>query len=474
MTMNPKQSMKIYNLTIFFYYRHSGGIIGIERFVIKLSNRLHKREVKATTDFFCAYMHFLLFLFVNVIPLSAIPSLWLSYRLTQSWGRKHVLVCGSVLAIFGSLLTAWFPNAIFGFIGLAITGCGVGFLLQVIPMICHETNIGDAQGRTSYAFNYMLTCGSTVAKGINLAASRNFVNGWRWSLVGCGIFASPLLLLSVLLNETPQFLIKQGRVEEAKVTLRRIRKSGAEVELQQLARRIENEDKKLWKKLLHSPVLVINVAAQIFQQVLGLDSILFFGPMFFEWIGYTYHAAFIASFIVGAIRTAMAGLTLLSYTLFRRRRTLLFACAGMLISMGTLFVIFHGADPLFHRRQQSDYLTIVPSILLIAGYSLLSGPRGWTEAAYPEDIRALGTCCETTVYLFMTIVMNLVTLPLICALKAWVFALLAVVVLCLGGMIYKFLPEIGKKEGELPEEEIWKLHWFWKRLLPKDGSADGV
>ncbi|WMV26710.1 hypothetical protein MTR67_020095 [Solanum verrucosum] len=36
-----------------------------------------------------------------------------------------------------------------------------------------------------------------------------------------------------------------------------------------------------------------------------------------------------------------------------------------------------------------------------------------------------------------------------------------------GFMIYKFLPEIGKKEGELPEAKIWKMHWFWKKVLPK-------
>ncbi|KAG5630606.1 hypothetical protein H5410_002323 [Solanum commersonii] len=68
----------------------------------------------------------------------------------------------------------------------------------------------------------------------------------------------------ILLNETPQFLTKQGQVEEAKVVPKRIQKFGAEEELQQLAYLIENEDREPWQKLLHSPVLVINVAAQIF------------------------------------------------------------------------------------------------------------------------------------------------------------------------------------------------------------------
>lgn len=167
-----------------------------------------------------------------------------------------------------------------------------------------------------------------MAKGINLAASGNYIGGWRWSLFSYGIFSFPIFILSVLLPETPQFLIRQGRVEEAKVVLRRIRRSGAEVELQQLAHVIENEDREPWQKLLHSPVLVINVVAQIFQQLLGLDSIMFFGPLFLQSIGYKYHA----SFLGGAIRAGVAGVAVLSYNFFGRRRTLLFACAGILVS----------------------------------------------------------------------------------------------------------------------------------------------
>uniref|UniRef100_K4BS78 Major facilitator superfamily (MFS) profile domain-containing protein n=1 Tax=Solanum lycopersicum TaxID=4081 RepID=K4BS78_SOLLC len=437
----------------------TGGLTGVESFLLKFSQRPHKKQVKATTNIFCAFISFSLLLFANVVPISALLSVWPSYRLAHSRGRRPVLISGSTLRVLGSLLTAWFPHIIIEFIGLVVTGCGVGFLYQVIPIICHETSIGNAKDCTSFGFFYMLICGNTVAKGINLAASGNYIGGWRWSLFSYGIFSFPIFILSVLLPETPQFLIRQGRVEEAKVVLRRIRRSGAEVELQQLAHVIENEDREPWQKLLHSPVLVINVVAQIFQQLLGLDSIMFFGPLFLQSIGYKYHA----SFLGGAIRAGVAGVAVLSYNFFGRRRTLLFACAGILVSEGENLLV-----PL---KQQSDYVAIVSSILLIGCYSLLSSPRDWTEASYPVDIRALGACFEATIFFFMILIMNFVTLPLICALHVWVFAFLAVVVICVGFIIYKVLPEIGKKEGEMPEAEIWKLHWFWKKVLPKE---DGV
>ncbi|XP_015167754.1 probable inositol transporter 2 [Solanum tuberosum] len=136
-----------------------------------------------------------------------------------------------------------------------------------------------------------------------------------------------VFLLLVLLNETPQFLIKQGRVEEAKVVLKRIQKFGAEEELQQLAYLIENEDREPWQKLLHSPVLVINVATQIFQRLLALYSNMFLGPLFLHFIAFKYHTSFLASFLGGAIRVGVPGLAVFSYRFFGRRRTLLLACA---------------------------------------------------------------------------------------------------------------------------------------------------
>ncbi|MCD9645326.1 hypothetical protein HAX54_034164, partial [Datura stramonium] len=121
----------------------------------------------------------------------------------------------------------------------------VGLLYQVIPIIFHKTNIGDAREYTLFAFFYMRICGSNVAKDVNLAPTHNFLNVWWWSFIGCDIFISSVLLLSVVLNETLQFLTKKGRTEEAKVALRRITRFEEDAKLQYLVHLIENEDREL-------------------------------------------------------------------------------------------------------------------------------------------------------------------------------------------------------------------------------------
>lgn len=90
---------------------------------------------KTTIDIFCAFTSFLVLLFENVVHHPNLLSLCLSYRLTHSWGRKPILICGLTLVFSGSMLTTWFSNIIFEFIRLVVKGCGTWFLYKVgVPM----------------------------------------------------------------------------------------------------------------------------------------------------------------------------------------------------------------------------------------------------------------------------------------------------------------------------------------------------
>ncbi|KAH0646371.1 hypothetical protein KY285_034278 [Solanum tuberosum] len=106
------------------------------------------------------------------------------------------------------------------------------------------------------------------------------------------------------------------------------------------------------------------------------------------------------------------------------------ASTGFLSLRFPLFFVYHGVSQLVHLKQQLDCIAIASSILLIGCYSLLSTPWDWTEVSYLDDLRALGAVVRQPIHDIQE-------------------------------------PEIGKKEGELPEAEIWKMHWFWKKVLPK-------
>ncbi|OIT39471.1 sugar transport protein 9 [Nicotiana attenuata] len=391
-------------LTIGYALNVTGGAVGIEGFMVQFSRRIHVKSVKANTDNFCAYINLWLILFSSIVQLSAIPSVWAARGMMESWGRKPVLVIGSILQLVGSILMFWFPNDVVASIGLTVIGCSVALLNQVIPTILSEINVGKAPKWISLGYNSMVLWGSTGTKVVNMASSHNFRYGWRWSFASSGFLALPLLVLSFFLSETPRFLIKKGSMEEAKASLKTLRKSGVEAELQMLSDMVENEGKGT---LSRSPLLLVNIAAQIFQQLSGLDSILFFGPFILQSAGFAYNASFVAPLIAGVIRAGVAGFTYPGYSYFGRRRTLVSACLGMVVAQISLLGLFLlVGDPIFQLSQKSAYVGMAFAIPLIGCYSMFSGPSEWIEESYAEEIRVLGSCWETSISLLMSLIMN--------------------------------------------------------------------
>ncbi|TMW88963.1 hypothetical protein EJD97_017833 [Solanum chilense] len=111
---------------------------------------------------------------------------------------------------------------------------------------------------------------------------------------------------------------------------------------------------------------------------------------------------------------------------------------------------------------------------LVGFYSLLSGPCDWTTASYPEGTELLGASLEMTASTFMSLIMNPTMMWIICFMKFWVFAFFAVGILCVGWLICKFLPERARKMDGESNEDMWRVHWFWKRFLPKEDRDEIV
>uniref|UniRef100_M1CUA5 Sugar transporter n=1 Tax=Solanum tuberosum TaxID=4113 RepID=M1CUA5_SOLTU len=462
-------------LTIGYAMNITGGTTAMDGFLVTLSEAIHRRAVKATTNNFCTYLNIRVTLFTAIPQVSFIPSTWVARALIQSWGRKPVLIIGSILPLVGSVFMAWFPNDVVAVVGLLIIGCSMSFLQQVIYVICRELNVGRMQGWISLLFSVMMQYGNTLTKGINLSTSHNLRSGWRWSYGCCSLFAIPLIPLSLFLTETPRFLIEKGRMDEAKVALGRIRRSAVEAEFPDLAASIEREDKRQWKRLCHSPLLMVNLGAQLIQKFIGLDSVVFFGPMFLQSIGYSYHTSFLAPFIASVIRSGVSGFTYPTYTYFGRRRTLICTCVGMFLAQVCLLGLFLASgDLIYHLSARSSYIATAFAIPLVGFYSLLNGPCDWTTTSYPEGTELLGTSLEMTASTFMSLIMNPAMMWIICSMKVWVFAFFSVGILCVGWLIYKLLPEgAGKRDGG-SNEDMWRGHWFWKRFLPKEDRDETV
>ncbi|MCI24309.1 sugar transport protein 13-like, partial [Trifolium medium] len=133
--------------------------------------------------------------------------------------------------------------------------------------------------------------------------------GWGWRL-SLGLAGIPALLLTVgalLVVDTPNSLIERGHVEEGKAALKKIRGTdNIEPEFLELveASRIAQEVKHPFRNLLkrkNRPQLVISIALQIFQQLTGINAIMFYAPVLFNTLGFKNDASLYSAVITGAV-----------------------------------------------------------------------------------------------------------------------------------------------------------------------------
>lgn len=154
-----------------------------------------------------------------------------------------------------------------------------------------------SKGWIDLLFQYMMSLGSVLAWLVNYTASY-FPNwGWRLSYGMLIPLAFALLLVSCYTKETPKWLFQHGSWMRATRELSRLRRSdnAVEIELAIMAKDGHQDTEQLRDVTHHQsrPVLVICSVAQLLQQLVGTSSLIFFGSMLLESLGYTSHQVFL-------------------------------------------------------------------------------------------------------------------------------------------------------------------------------------
>ena len=194
------------------------------------------------------------------------------------------------------------------------------------------------RGGLNILFQLNVTIGILFANLVNFGALKIPHWGWRVSLAVAGIPGLCLTLGSFLLVETPNSLVERGYIEEAKVTLRKIRGTDnihAEFEDLVDASKMAKEVKHGFRNLLEKrnrPQLIITCALQFFQQFTGINAIMFYAPVLFKTLGFGNDASLYSAVITGGVNTLSTLVSVYSVDKIGRRMLLLEACVQMFLS----------------------------------------------------------------------------------------------------------------------------------------------
>src|SRR5688500_1514633 len=227
---------------------------------------------------------------------------------TDRYGRRATLLWIGIL-YFVSAVWSGIANDVYSFIiARAIGGVGVGICTVAAPLYIAEISPAERRGRLTGLFQFNIVFGILIAFLSNYLLGRgmNSSVAWRWML---GVEAFPALLytlLCFLIPESPRWLIARKGDRAAGIeVLRRIRPESTEEELQAKANEIEAgagqhqvANGKFWTRRLRIPILLAFLVA-FFNQLSGINAILYFAPRIFKLTGLEENAALLQSVGIG-------------------------------------------------------------------------------------------------------------------------------------------------------------------------------
>ncbi|KAI0193680.1 general substrate transporter [Xylaria flabelliformis] len=391
----------------------------------------------------------------------------LSSILADRLGRKPVILVADILFIFGAILQAFSVSVPHMVVGRSIVGLAIGAASFVTPLYLAELAPAAHRGMVVTMNVLSITLGQVVAYVIGWAFAEhgNPATGWRL-MVGLG--AVPAILQCLLLffmPETPRWLVKAKRSDEARAVIQKTCGSDpfAMQEVDIIFKDIEievrdeedvvsmgNGDGKNrrgwlngWRELLFVPknrrALTIACLLQGLQQLCGFNSLMYFSATIFLMLGFTVPT--LTSLSVASTNFVFTVVALLLIDKIGRRRILLYSIPFMAVGLFATAFGFRASGMLSIAARDTELtqgaaiFILVNIMVYVAAYALGLGNVPWMQSElFPLNVRSLGSGLATATNWLANFIVGLTFLPLMDTLTAsWTFVLYGIV--CVAGWI---------------------------------------
>jgi SP family xylose:H+ symportor-like MFS transporter len=314
-------------------------------------------------------------------------------------GRKRPMILAAILFLVSAVGSAYpeigiapvgsmGESAIYMFnVYRMIGGVAVGVASMIAPMYVGEFAPSAVRGQLGAYQQIAIIGGMTIAYfvnwGISLQGDDLWVLeiGWRWMMLSLAIPAMAFFYLSFSVPESPSWLVKTGRLEHAHKLLSR---SGDADEVRNMLSELAAESPEEKTAPLFTfgvRVVLVGVALSVFQQLVGINTVLYYGPEIFAKMGYHMDAAFLGILVASVVNFMCTMVVVLIVDKVGRKPLLIFGGLIMGLSMLVLGSLFH--------TQHTGLVALLAICLYLAGFALSFGPIVWimlTEI-YPEPIR---------------------------------------------------------------------------------------
>lgn len=394
---------------------------------------------------------------VSSVLVGAIIGAVIGGALTDNYGRRKMIILAGIIFTISALGTAFSPSVTWLIAGRLISGIGIGIASFISPMYIGELVPAKVRGSLVAVNMLAITTGIVVAYLVDYAFSGS--KEWRYMFGLAAIPSIGLVIGMWILPDSPRWLISKSKLQEAKQVLQRVR-TDADVtpEITDIQKSMEKQGeggiRGLFQHSLKMP-LIIGLGLAIFQQITGINTVIYYSPTIFKFAGISAAGpAILAGAGLAGLMWCFHVLAIFLIDRVGRRPLLLTGVAGQIIGLAILGAAFQFPQ----LASFKSYVAIGGLGIYVSCFAFGLGPIFWLliSEIYPLKVRGAAMSTVTVTNWVMNLLVAVTFLSLVSfigqAFTFWLYGLIAI-----GAWIffYKLVPETkGKTLEEI--EAIWR------------------
>lgn len=365
------------------------------------------------------------------------------------YGRKKVLMLAAALFFISALGSALSHELFYFVVARVIGGIGVGVASILSPMYIAEISPAKYRGRLVSLNQLAVVLGILVAFFSNYLLVDSGENNWRWMLV---VMAAPALLLFfslIFVPESPRWLVARKQSDVAlKVLIQTTGEELATSELKEIEETLKTKEEASYADLLvpkMKPILLLGIMLAIFQQITGINTIMYYAPKIFASVGQSNSNALLQTIAIGGTNLLFTIVAMLFIDKFGRKFILLAGSFGMTIMLA-------GLSLLYFLHQTSGILVLVFILGYIAFFAVSLGPAVWVVISeiFPNRLRSKGMSVAIVI-LWISCTIVTIIFPVMLQLFNGGTTFLIFALICFVNLVYIWL-KVPETKGKSLEE----------------------
>lgn len=326
---------------------------------------------------------------------------------TEKLGRKKTLFWIGVIFFLSAVGSAFATDpylfSFFRFIG----GVGVGVSSVAAPIYISEITTGENRGRLGSLYQFCLVFGILIAFVSNWALKGfDGANDWRWML---GVEAIPAFLYTLMVTRVPNSprwlaLHKKDDVGALEVLNKMYEPAHATAQLEEIKldlKQPKSSDTLFQKK--YSRVLWLGFLIAFFNQLSGINFVLYYAPQILEQAGLGGSESLFNSIAIGIVNLVFTLLGVRLIDKLGRRQLIIIGSIGYIISLIMVGVCF--------QMELSSTLLLTFICTFVASHAIGQGAVIWVfiSEIFPNRVRAYGQSWGTSTHWVFAAIITLIT-----------------------------------------------------------------